>query len=376
MPSDGPEHAGRSKGIGSRPVAHLDEDPDAGRMGAGVLAVGGLLALGIVMLIAAPVAAPVAGGFAAGAAVGVIAVLQRRSAGAVPGQVLLISLVGIGLGIPAVVAAFVSPLPAVAALVTFVLWGAFDMFAANGWSKRLVTTVITLIWAVDLSIDLGLLLAVAGFAVWVEGAFVVADLTFLVGTLPAVVTAWSGQGGAEVFGEWVQRWLAFPAVTAATGLHTVELVTAASWAATPMAVAAVALAVLTVIKHVQARRNGAGERVERSVLRVEGVALIGYGLLRAAVEDQWVLAGVTAGVAIGFAVPLWIRHRRGAGDDVVDVDDHRPLVDGAMDERRPGPAGWAQKLSREVRSAVRWAVDLLRCRGPPRSGSTTGGAAS
>jgi hypothetical protein len=97
---------------------------------------------------------------------------------------------------------------------------------------------------------------------------------------------------------------------------------------------------------------------------------------RAPPEGHRGAAGVKAGVAIGFAVPLWIRHRRGAGDDVVDVDDHRPLVDGAMDERRPGPAGWAQKLSREVRSAVRWAVDLLRCRGPPRSGSTTGGAAS
>jgi hypothetical protein len=165
----------------------------------------------------------------------------------------------------------------------------------------------------------------------------------------------------------VQRWLAFPAVTAATGLHTAELVMAASWAAAPMGVAAVALAVLTVVKHLQVRRDGSAERAERSVLRVEGVALVGYGLLRAALESEWVLGGVTAGVATAFAVPLWILHRRG---------DHRPLVDGAMDERRPGHVGWAQKLIRAARSAIRWAIVFARTRGPPPPDPTTGGAAS
>jgi hypothetical protein len=223
----------------------------------------------------------------------------------------LVAVIGVGLGIPSIVAGFVSPLPAVAAFVMFVLWGAFDILEANGWPKRVVATAVALIWAVDLSIDLGLMLAVAGFGVWVEGAFVLADLAMLIGTWPAVWKAWGGSDALDVPGEWVQRWVGFPAVIAATGMHTVELVMAASWAAVPMGVAAVALAVLMVIKHLEVRREGAGERVKRIAVYVGGTALIGYGLLRAVLENLWLLAGVTAGVTPVLTVLLAVLHRRG-----------------------------------------------------------------
>jgi hypothetical protein len=57
-----------------------------------------------------------------------------------------------------------------------------------------------------------------------------------------------------------------------------------------------------------------------------------------------------------------------------DDDDRRPLVAGALDERRPGPVGWAPNLGRAARSTIRWAVGVLRNRGPPRPGSASGGA--
>jgi hypothetical protein len=260
--------------------------------------------------------------------------------------------VGVGLGIPSIVLGLGFPLPAVAALVMFVLWGAFDVFEENGWSKRVVAPVVALIWMTDLWIDLGSMLAVAGFGVWVAGAFVLADLAFLIATWPAAVRAWRGRGEPAAAEGWVKRWVALPAVTTAIGMHTIELVLAASWAAVPMGVAAVALVLLTVIEHVQVRRKGAGHRVKRGSVYVEGAALIGYALLRAAAENLWWLAGPPAFVALALTPLLWVLHQ--------------PLDEADVDERRPRPLRWVLSLGLVARSAVRRVVIDRRNRGPPQ----------
>jgi hypothetical protein len=272
--------------------------------------------------------------------------------------------IGVALGIPSIALGIASPLPAVAAFVTFALWGAFDIFEQNGWSRRVVAPAIALIWAVDLWIDLGLLLAVTGFGAWVEAAFVVADLAFLVATWPAALRAWRDGEQPHASEGWVLRWVAFPAVTVATGLHTIELVMAASWAAGPMGVVAVTLAVLTVVEHLRARREGAGGRGRRVTQYVEGAALLGYGLLRAVLEQMWALAAVTGGVAIAFTALLWVLQRArtsgGAGTD----GDGGLLADGLAAKFEKQAHGVLIRQTRRHRVARRVA-EVLRIRGPP-----------
>jgi hypothetical protein len=137
-------------------------------------------------------------------------------------------------------------------------------------------------------------------------------LAFLIATWPAVWRAWRGQGPLAESGEWVQRWVAFPAVTAATALHAVELAMAGSWvAALPMGVASVAFAVQAVVGHLPAGRDSIGVRVGRVGLYGDGLALIFYGAVRAGLEQQWwpAAAAVVGSMALGFL--LWVLHRLG-----------------------------------------------------------------